>query len=80
MGFWALWTLYGAYAFARLNVMGHITGAIPFFAADDTAPFALALIDYASVMTAAAFMGFLIMRLFCLIQRQRSTDATNRKC
>lgn len=76
VGFWALWALYGAYAFARLNVMGYIIGAIPFFAVDDTAPFALTLIDYASVMATAAFVGFLIVRLFRLIRRQRSADAT----
>ena len=79
LGFWALWAVYGAYAFARLNVMGYLTGAIPFFAVDDTVPFALALIDYASVMAAAAFAGFLIVRLFRLTQRQHSKDATRAK-
>lgn len=79
LGFWALWAVYGACAFARLNVMGYLTGAIPFFAVDDTVPFALALIDYASVMAAAAFAGFLIVRLFRLIRRQHSKDATRAK-
>lgn len=79
LGFWVLWAFYGACAFARLNVMGYLTGAIPFFAADDTVPLVLALIDYASVMAAAAFVGFLIVRIFRLIRRQRSTDVTRAK-
>lgn len=79
LGFWVLWAFYGAYAFARLNVMDYLTGAIPFFAADDTVPLVLALIDYASVMAAAAFVGFLIVRIFRLIRRQRSTDVTRAK-
>ena len=79
LGSWVLWAFYGAYAFAQLNVMNYLTGAIPFFAADDTVPLVLALIDYASVMAAAAFVGFLIVRISRLIRRQRSTDVTRAK-
>lgn len=76
---WLLWSVYGAYAFVRLGVIGYLTGAMPFFAADDTVPFALAVFDYASITAAAAFARFL-MSMFChLERRRRSTGAARGK-
>lgn len=77
--FWLLWSVYGVYAFVRLGVIDYLTGAMPFFAADDTVPLALALLDYASITAAAAFAGFLITLLCRLARRRRSTGAARGK-